>query len=158
MIVIACFVLVVALAFGALWFVQINMKTKINSINQALAQPEVAELQDQLNISKTKNELFYSYITALKLAKEGFSDSRIIDAELLKMVSSAMPKDVKMNTLNVSPQDVQIMCSCTDIMAPAILTQALRAKGIFSKISYGGITSGENDMYYFSMTCIFGDK
>jgi|GEM_PF-2246368 hypothetical protein len=152
-----CFVLVVGIAWGVLFFVQRNIKNQISTIKTELSRPAVIKLQDELNQAAKKNELMSSYRTAITLAKKSFDASRVIDSSLFGKITESMPQDMTIKSFVVNPQSIQMLCSCTDKMSPAVLKQALEKKAVFSNITYDGVTlNEEKGTYSFTMNCIFG--
>lgn len=155
---ICIFILVVAVGFAIPFTMKIQMKKQAEEIREELANPEVAALQEELNIANTKNGLLMAYLGALNSAKQDFDKSKIFDSELFAALADSMPASTTVTSLSLSPQTLQLSCSANDRLAPAQQTQALTQKGLFSSITYDGVVMAEQGVYTFTMNCVFGEE
>lgn len=154
------FILLVLIAFGALFIININLQNTNNQIKNYLAMPEVVKAQSEFTSKSTQNKFMNKYKSALTTAKESFDKSRFIDSKLLGAISSSLPADVQTTNINVTQLFVTLNCTSTDKMAPAILTQALSSKDLFASITYDGISLNKDvktgaTTYTFNLKCDF---
>lgn len=156
LIIIAVFVFLVGAAFGTLYLVQSNVKSQIKGIREELKGKEYVEAANKLGSEEKKNEYMRTYKSALDIAKKNFDKSRIIDRKLLEDINTSLPSGVTVLSININPQNVQLICESADMLSPALLTDNLTAKSIFGSITYDGITKNEeNNLFSFTMNCIF---
>lgn len=151
-----CFVLITGAVFGVLYLSEESITRRTEGINQALSDPQIAALQKELIILKSKNELLYVYLASVNTAKKNFDQSRKIDTALFTGIVSAMPGDVIVRDTSVTQKSITLSCTCADELSPAVFMQGLKDKNLFSGITYGGITAEDAGRYSFTMNCLFG--
>ncbi len=153
------FVLLVGFTFGGLFFFRIIINGQISSIKQQLQAPTVIEAQAKLAKEITKNELMTKYNGALLTAKKNFDKSRFIDSSLLNIITSSMPADVTIANLTINNLTISITSTSIDKLSAAAFCQALEAKGIFSTVTYSGITkNSESNTYNFDIVCTYKEE
>jgi Tfp pilus assembly protein PilN len=150
------FILIVALAYGVIFYMKFNLQGQIQQIKNDLKVPSVVENQNKLSKESNRNQLMTKYNAALKTAKSSFDASRFIDAELFGKITSAIPADVIMSNITINPQSINLNCTCTDKLAPAIFAQALSNKDLFVLVTYNGISLNQGKPgYSFNLKCDF---
>lgn len=157
-IIIACFILVVSVSYGILYFVQYGVTKQIETIKVELNAPKAKALRLQIENEVKQNTLLVTYYKALDSAKKNFDSSRVIDSKLLDEISKCAPGDIKIQLISINPQSVMIKGACTDNASPAVFAQALRKLGVFSMVASDGFTFVlEDNNYTFGINCFFGE-
>ena len=158
---IAAFLLIIAGAYGTLFFFNSNIKYKTGQIQKRLSDSAMVKDQKELDMQLKKNNLLIEYRDALKIAQKNFDASIKIDQDLFGKISSSMPSTVSVNSLKITPQSIQISCDSSNALDPAALAQALNEKGVFDNITYDGVVrddNKENSKYFFTLTCNLKEK
>ena len=161
-ILISSFVVLILGTYGTLFLLKSNFKYRTNEFNERLNDDANAEDNAELASQINKNSLLRAYNGALKTASENFYTSRYIDNEVLSQISSSMPKNVTISSLKISPQSIQMSCSCSDRLDPARFAQALSKKPLLKDVFYDGVSSEFQDdnakLFYFNISCNFKEK
>ncbi len=146
--------------YGTLFLLKSNFKYRTDEYNAKLSDDADVQENAELNLQINKNSLLRSYNEALKTASDNFDASKRIDKEVLRQISSSMPKSVTISSLKVSAQNIQMSCYCSNRLDPAQFAQALSTKPLFKDVFYDGITSDEDEsnLFYFNMSCNLKEK
>lgn len=152
---IVSFILIVAVSYGGLLFLKANTQDQIASIRNELSDPAKLDAQSKLDAELKKNSLMNTYNTALKLAKESFDASRLIDSDLFNDITSAMPQDFIITDIKITAQSIRLSGACMDDLSPAVFKQALEKKDLFNSIIYNGVSVSEDGSYFFNIDCKF---
>lgn len=150
---IASFLLIIALIFGALYFVEYRMKSEYNKITDYLKSPTVASEQRQLNELKTKNNLLMTYSNSIGSAKSAFESITTFDTQLLSVISSSMPVNTLIETINYNSTSITLYCTSTNVYAPAAFKQNLEQNELISSITYNSISLDQSGVYTFTLSC-----
>lgn len=157
-VIIVCFILVVSISYGILYFVQYSVNKQIETIKTELNTPKAKALRKQIDNEVKKNMLLVTYYKALDSAKKNYDSSRVIDSKLLDEISKCAPGDIKIQVISINPQSVMITGICFDNASPAVFAQALRKLGIFSMVeSDGFVYIFEDNNFTFGINCFFGE-
>ncbi|HBT65960.1 MAG TPA: hypothetical protein DEB10_14985 [Ruminococcaceae bacterium] len=153
---IAIFIFIISGTYGGLFLYQKSIQLEINMIKAQVG--DSSEKQQELAAVIEKNELLKLYTKVLADSKGKFDSSIFINKQKLTSIASAMPSDVRVISMKMNPQNVQLTCVSKSPLGSAQLQQALDRSNLFSLIWYDGVTFDEIDNnYHFIMTCNFNE-
>lgn len=153
------FALLVGSVFGTFRGVRYSMQVKIDRIHAELADPEVADIQKQLAVSKEMQAKLNSYLATLTKAEKQFTLSTPINGLLFSRINYCIPEDVKINELQVTAASAEIVCTSSTSIAPAVFTEALLRNGVFRSVTFDTVSRntevGGGLSYRFTLHCSF---
>ena len=146
--------LVIAVAFGVLFFFEVSMKGNIAAIEAQLSRDDILAQQKEFTLINVKNSRLRSYISAVAQAKKKYDALPAVDKALLEKISSSVPAGTRVMSLTVTPPTIQFSCVSADRLAPAVIMKTLEGKGLFENINYTGIAPASGGGYHFTLSCV----
>ena len=149
------FVLVVAGSYGWLRYLQADLEQKTAQIEQQLVDPALVEAQEKLKIQLERFNLMAEYRNELAAAGDAFDKTRQLNPALMDQLTSCLPANTIVTSINATLQGVTFYCSSTDFLAPATIVQALERLDAVASASFDSVVHGADGRYTFMLACSF---
>ena len=149
------FALVVAGSYGWLRYLQADLEQKTAQIEQQLADPALVEAQEKLKVELERFNLMAEYRNELKAAGDAFDKTRQLNPALMDQLTSCLPADTTVTSINATLQGATFYCSSPNFLAPATIVQALERLDSVASASYDSVARGADGRYTFALVCSF---
>ncbi|KPU28068.1 hypothetical protein TR13x_01640 [Caloranaerobacter sp. TR13] len=151
---VAIFILLTTITFINIYKIR-SLKSEIKMLEDYLKSQNTKEKLAEIEKRSNRFKIMQQYYNTLVEINKELEDQDIINTNFLEKITSTLPKDVYLNVMNVSLDNLQIQGVADSRISIAKLQHNLRELGLFSKVVVININEekGQN-RFVFSLKCV----
>ncbi|WP_069649463.1 PilN domain-containing protein [Caloranaerobacter ferrireducens] len=132
-----------------------SLRNEIKMLESYLESEDIKEKLAEIEKRNNRFKIMKQYYNTLVDINKKLKEQDIINTDFLEKITSTLPKDVYLNVMNISLDNLQIQGVADSRISIAKLQHNLRELGLFSKVVIININEerGQN-RYIFSLKCV----
>lgn len=131
------------------------IEAEIAAMNEYLNDPETKGQLKEIEELKSKIKILSEYGTQLKACQDSVNKADVIKSTLLEKFNTALPKQMAMDSLTYTQNNITLKGTADDEIPVAELSYNLYGLGIFTEVHVSKISGDAQgaDRYEFEATC-----
>lgn len=132
-----------------------SLESEIKMLERYLESEDIKEKLAEIEKRNNRFKIMKQYYNTLVDINKKLKEQDIINTNFLEKITSTLPKDVYLNVMNISLDNIQIQGVANSRISIAKLQHNLRELGLFSKVVVININeqNGQN-RFVFSLKCV----
>ena len=135
-------------AGGGIFINSYMIKQDIQSLQETLAQPDMIQKRAEMDSIKTRVRVGGSYLQEVKVIKERIQAVSVLKIELMDNISSALPSDVVMQTMELSVNDLRLTANSRTRDSIAEFEYNIKKTGLYGNVHINAIARAQGAAAY----------